>query len=744
MNKWNKRKALRNGSLSLPGVSLLLLCLSSPILPVPVPGTETNSLKSSRNSIIFGGSRNYAPFEWLRPDNSARGFLIDLEDAMARADGLEPVHRQKEWNLVLSDLRGGQIDIVPMFHSEKRERFFDFSPPIYYLTHGIFTRENGPIASRPGELQGHTVAVVEDGYAADRLSERYPKVKLHKVTDIHDALEALIRKEADFAVLSRPVARRFIEEEELAVDEVSPPFWPRAYVFAVRKGNVEMYNWLLHRLALLKASGEYHRIYGEWEDQLEWSKPTISDFVQRYSWAVLVVLALLISGMIWSYTLRKEVARRTSELQSELKMRRAAEERAAYRASHDLLTGLPNRIQFLEDLEGASLPKDQSITILAIKLRGIEEIILTFGYESGEALLCSFANRLQNTENIALSHLGRGEFILARKSSPTATGILNAINRPLELDEMEIDPGLAIGFSTEPANAVPAMELLRRARTALSAAIERRRPWQEYSPSIEPDREAISLLRDFWQTGTRDFTAFFQPQIDIQKNEIAGAEALVRWQHPQLGLLSPGSFIPILERTGAIHHITGLMLDRGVEFASRSRKEGYPCHVSVNVGTSDLLEHDVVSQVEEALSRYDGRPEDLSLEMTETGLISEPGHVSIVLHRLHEMNVNCSIDDFGTGYSSLSYLSEFPVTGIKIDREFVGGMLSDGRKRAIVESSVNLAHAMELNVVAEGPEDTSTVKALIDMGCDLAQGFVYSPPLPASEFKQYYRSFGLK
>ena len=171
---------------------------------------------------------------------------------------------------------------------------------------------------------------------------------------------------------------------------------------------------------------------------------------------------------------------------------------------------------------------------------------------------------------------------------------------------------------------------------------------------------------------------------------------------------------------------------------------GYPCHVSVNVGTSDLLEHDVVSQVEEALSRYDGRPEDLSLEMTETGLVSEPGHVSIVLHRLHEMNVNCSIDDFGTGYSSLSYLSEFPVTGIKIDREFVGGMLSDGRKRAIVESSVNLAHAMELNVVAEGPEDTSTVKALIDMGCDLAQGFVYSPPLPASEFKQYYRSFGLK
>ena len=722
-----------------------LLGISS-LLPVSIYGQPLESRAGepeleNRKEIIFGGSKNYAPFEWISSDGNLQGFLIDLEDSLARKAGLQAVHRQRDWDTVIQELREGKVDVVPMFHSEQRARYFRFSPPIYYLTHGIFSRKDGPIASRPEELVGRTVAVVRNGYASDQLRGLHPEVEQYETVDIRESLRAIESGTAEFAVLSRPVARRFIEEESLGVHEVSPPFWPRAYVFAVKKENEALYQWLIYRLALQKATGDYYRIYGQWEDQLEWSRPSFLDFLKQYSWTVLVFLGLLFAGFAWSYTLRREVGRRTRELQSELRLRKAAEERAAYRASHDLLTGLPNRIQFLEDLENSGITADEPVSILAIKLRGIEEIILTFGYESGEALLYSFAERLKSTESIAVSHLGRGEFILARKASPTATRILSTISSPLELDKMEIDPSLAIGFSTEPLNHIPPTELLRRARTALSAAIERRRPWQEYAPSIEPNREAISLLRDFWQSGTRDFVAYFQPQVHLRSNSIVGAEALVRWQHPKLGLLSPGSFVPILERTGAIHHITGLMLEKGIEFASNLRKEGSPCHVSVNVGTSDLLEHDLVSQVEQVLKLHDARPEDLSLEMTETGLVSEPGPVGIVLHRLREMNIQCSIDDFGTGYSSLSYLSEFPVTGIKIDREFVGTMLSDSRKRAIVESSVGLAHAMDLSVVAEGPEDQATLEALEQMGCDLAQGYVYAPPMPANEFQDYFRSF---
>ena len=301
---------------------------------------------------------------------------------------------------------------------------------------------------------------------------------------------------------------------------------------------------------------------------------------------------------------------------------------------------------------------------------------------------------------------------------------------------MEIDPRLSVGLLDERGDDSPD-ELLRKARTAVAAAAECKRCWQRYQPDLEPDQRAILLLRDYWHHGTRDMLVHLQPQFDPVSGRVTGAEALVRWQHPQHGMLSPALFIPILEKTGVIYRITQWMIDQAVQLAKRFRADGHPCPISVNIAASDILEHDLAGMIETTLDRHEGRADDLQLEITETGLITEPERVRHALERLRETGVECAVDDFGTGYSSLSYLSDFPVSTVKIDRSFVGQMTSHERQYTIVRATVALAHQLGLSVVAEGAEDTATVETLKTIGCDVVQGFVYCRPVAAGEFGAY-------
>jgi len=204
-----------------------------------------------------------------------------------------------------------------------------------------------------------------------------------------------------------------------------------------------------------------------------------------------------------------------------------------------------------------------------------------------------------------------------------------------------------------------------------------------------------------------------------------------------MGLLRPDSFIPMLEKSGLIYRLTENMIDQAVQFSSLRRQQGSPCPVSVNVAVSDLVEHDLIETVKRTLEHYHADERDLRLEMTETGLISEPSRVRWILQDLQNMGIVCEIDDFGTGYSSISYLSDFPVNGIKIERMFVGSMSGDKRLRSIVSSTINLAHELDLHVVAEGPEDHETLNILREYGCDYAQGYIYTQPLTRSDFSGF-------
>nr|WP_284047501.1 EAL domain-containing protein [Guyparkeria hydrothermalis] len=686
---------------------------------------------------MFAGSRNYPPFEWETTDGEAKGFLIELEDTLAAQAGITARHQQMEWRLAPYALDHGEVDAVPMFISEERRKRFRFTDPFYYVTHAIYGRRNGPTAGDVADLAGHSVAVVGNSYAAEQLRGAAQTVQHLELEDIATALRAVDNGRADFAVLATHTTRRLIADMDLAIDQVSPPIWPRAYAFAVDKDEPELFRWLQHQLQLSHANGGYYRVYENWRKELEWHRPGIIEFIAKYSWLVAPILTVLLLVSLWSWLLHRRVESRTADLTQALDHRREAEERLAHAALHDTPTGLPNRAHFLEELTRlAAKHPAHELTVAAIRLNGIEEVILTFGNAVGMELLRAFGSRLYSYGFEAVGYLGSGEFSVASHRPLSPEHLIRVITVPVQLEQMEMDPRLSIGVVRDQAND-SSEELLRKARTAVAAAAENRRTWQTYEPDIEPNPRDLLLLRDYWHRGTRDMEAYLQPQIDPVSGRVIGAEALVRWRHPEHGLLSPGVFIPVLEKSGIVYRVTEWMVDQAVQLARQYRQAGRPCPISVNIAASDILEHDVVGMVRATLARHQVPASDLRLEMTETGLITEPARVRGALEHLCKTGVECSVDDFGTGYSSLSYLSDFPVSAIKIDRRFVAGITGSSRLLSIVRTAVELAHELGLHVVAEGAEDGETVETLRSIGCDAVQGFVYATPMPAAEFDHY-------
>ena len=690
-----------------------------------------------KDTVVFAGSANYPPFEWQTGDDDPEGFLIDLEDALAEQAGVAAHHQQMEWRLALYALEHGEVDIVPMFISEDRRKRFGFTDPFYYVTHAIYGRPSGPTAGEITDLAGHSVAVVGNSYAAERLRAFDRSIDRLELEDIGAALRAVDSGRAEFALLATHTTRRLIADMDLAIDQISPPLWPRAYAFAVDKDRPELLDWLQYHLQVSQANGGYYRVYEAWDDQLEWYRPTLSDVLRDYSWIIAPILTMLVLISLWSWLLRRRVASRTAALRQALRHRRAAERRLAHAAMHDPQTGLPNRAHFLRRLKQIlQRHPNRDMTVAGIRLNGIEEVVLTFGDKVGIDLLRAFGDRLVEYGFDVMGYLGSGNFAVVSLEPLDANHLVEIITVPVQLEEMEIDPRLSVGLVDERGEDSPD-ELLRKARTAVAAATECKRCWQRYQPSLEPDQRAILLLRDYWHYGTRDMLTYLQPQFDPVSGRVTGAEALVRWQHPQHGMLSPTVFVPILEKSGVIYRITQWMIDRAVQLAKQFRADGHPCPISVNIAASDILEHDLAGMIETTLHRHQGRADDLKLEITETGLITEPERVRQALERLRETGVECAVDDFGTGYSSLSYLSDFPVSTVKIDRSFVGQMGSHERQHTIVRATVALAHQLGLSVIAEGAEDWATVDTLKTIGCDVVQGFVYSRPIAAGEFGAY-------
>lgn len=457
--------------------------------------------------------------------------------------------------------------------------------------------------------------------------------------------------------------------------------------------------------------------------------------------------------------LEEMVARRTAELQqanlelAEAKDRaESAARRLAHQAYHDALTGLPNRVLLNDRLSVALAHAERNQSLLALLFLDVDQFKLindTLGHASGDTLLCMIAERLQECvrSEDTIARLGGDEFMIllpyiqhAEDAAEVAHKITEALNRPLVVEGQELHLTISIGISIYPDDGGDVETLMRNADASMYRAKESgRNQYMFYRPDMAvASYRRLALESQLRRVVERDeLRLFFQPQVMASDSGIIGAEALLRWENPDMGMLGPDQFIPLAEEIGVIEAIGEWVMLTACQHAQRWQAAGYEgFRVSVNLSARQF-QRDYMQTMVQAVLDETGLPSgSLELEITES-LSMQNVHATIeTLNALHAMGVQIAIDDFGTGYSSLSYLKKFPIHTVKIDRSFVQDIPEDRDDAALASAIIAMAHSLGLRVVAEGVETDDQLRFFRAQACDLLQGYLFGRPVPASEFAQ--------
>ncbi|WP_439887682.1 bifunctional diguanylate cyclase/phosphodiesterase [Pseudomonas sp. MBLB4123] len=427
---------------------------------------------------------------------------------------------------------------------------------------------------------------------------------------------------------------------------------------------------------------------------------------------------------------------------------RAAQAEATIRrmAYTDGLTELPNRLHLCELLEDAiarARQEHRPLGLLQLEVGSNQEINDTLGYREGDRLQQAIAARLVQAvgPRMPVARIGEKEYAVlmpsggAEQATQLAQQILEALYEPIDLSGLYLDARASIGIALYPGHGTETDALLRRAGSALDRA---KRSGAGYALFHDEQERAcaqhLTLMSDLRRAiDANQLRLHYQPQLQIATNKVCGTEALLRWQHPQRGLLAPNQFIQLAESSGLITPLTYWVLDNALSQGYAWREEGDSRPISVNLSARDLRDPKLVERIRGAFATWGAAPDWIEFELTESALMDDPSTALETLVQLKKFDTRLTIDDFGTGYSSLAYLQRLPVDALKIDQSFVAGMLSDDDDSAkIVRSIVELAHNLDLEVVAEGVENQETLTRLGNFGCDIAQGFRICRPLPGN------------
>jgi diguanylate cyclase (GGDEF)-like protein len=431
-------------------------------------------------------------------------------------------------------------------------------------------------------------------------------------------------------------------------------------------------------------------------------------------------------------------------------------ERLHHEALHDALTGLPNRVRFRQVLEETLAARTHSncVGVLVLDLDGFKEINDTLGHQYGDLVLTEIGHRIRRTagSTACVARLGGDEFAVllpdvrdVHEATDAARRLVQALEEPVHVETMDLEVGGSIGIAVAPEHGDDEAALLRRADVAMFVAKASPSGCAVFEPSLDstaPHR--LAMLAELRQAlHDDDLCVYVQPKAVLVSREIESVEALIRWPNRDRGLVLPGEFIPLAERSGLIRPLTSFVLRTSVAAAAAWARTGHSVGIAVNLSPRTLLDPDLTTEIEQLLTEHGLRPDLLTLEITEGSLMSDAARTVTALARLNELGVRLSIDDFGTGYSSLSYLKRLPVQEIKIDRSFVAQLVSDGNDAAIVRSVIDLGTNLLLDVVAEGVEDEATWQRLAELGCDLAQGYHLGRPMPIENFTEWLSAYEL-
>lgn len=453
----------------------------------------------------------------------------------------------------------------------------------------------------------------------------------------------------------------------------------------------------------------------------------------------------------------EELSRLNQDLERRVQLRTEqlteAYQRIEHQALHDPLTNLPNRSLFQDRLRQSVLTGQRENRLFALAMMDLnhfKEINDSLGHHSGDLVLQETAARLRGAlrQSDTIARLGGDEFVMIlptvkdmASAAAAATKIIDALDQAMNIEGQAMHVGASLGIALFPRDGDDPAQLMRHADAAMYAAKRAKLGFSLYSKEMDQTGiEHVNLQKDLMNAiGQHQLILHYQPKVDLSSGRVSGVEALVRWEHPERGLLYPADFIPLAERTGQIKPLTRWVLDSALDQCRRWHEAGLDLTVSVNVAPPSLQDLQFPNEVAAAIHRLGASPSWLELEVSETGIMMDPPRAIEVIKALNELGARIVIDDFGTGYSSMAYLRKLPIAKIKVDRSFVRDMLKDKNDEVIVRSIIGLGHNLGLNVVAEGVENMETWNRLKALQCDAAQGYCLARPIPARELERWLR-----
>jgi len=468
--------------------------------------------------------------------------------------------------------------------------------------------------------------------------------------------------------------------------------------------------------------------------------PDDSTFLSQYNKRLVAKLEKKLGELNDSKRNLEEQVKRAQEAENEIR-------RLAY---VDGITGLPSRVSLLEVLgQKLASNRDAATALLCVDVDSFREINHAIGFERGNLLLREIAHRIieaagQGASSVA--RVGRDEFAVVIDDSKdmtglqaTATDITTAFDRPFEIDGLTVDVTVSIGIAVSPQHAQHADLLLRHAGVALHSGRGSRGLVAIYDPTDDPyEPGRVRLITGIRQAIRDDrLVVHYQPKINLAQGTTVGLEALIRWDHPEHGILAPDTFISIAEQTGLVRPLGRWLFRRVLTEQARLRDEGSDLEVSINLSTRNLMDESLPDQFMEEVVAHGLDWPRVTLEITESSILKDPQQAQSILERLSTMGMEVAIDDFGTGYSSLMLLKLLPVRELKIDRSFIIDMGGKDDDDLIVRSIIDLAHALDLRVTAEGVENESALTRLTHLGCDMAQGFYMARPMPYAALRDW-------
>lgn len=431
--------------------------------------------------------------------------------------------------------------------------------------------------------------------------------------------------------------------------------------------------------------------------------------------------------------------------------RNRAEKQIQKLAYYDPLTELPNLEGFKEKL-GKTLKtsrESEHVGVVVFSIARFSEINHALGYDKGDEVLKQVTNRVQQTlwEGSVLCRLSGSKFAVSLPNIAAVDQallygkhLLNTLKEPVNVSDIPIDLTVSVGIATFPDYGNDPEALIQHADRACKISKQQAHNITVYNEKLDVDPGRLKIITELRRAiDESELVLYYQPKIDIKSCNTVAVESLIRWQHPDRGMVPPFEFIPIAEKTGLITDITLYVLETALKQCLAWRKEGVNLHVSTNVSAQDIHKEGFYDSVVGLLTNHGFDPKWLILELTESTIMTNPEQSANMLQRLHNLGVKFAIDDFGTGYSSLAYLARLPIDQLKIDKSFVMRMQDNKSDLSIVRSTIDLAHDLGLEVVAEGIEDDSSMEILKNLGCDKGQGFGISPPISAESLNMWLK-----